>query len=150
MAGNVELTPHFQLILWVRMSGFVSPLPRMLHGVEKDFNFYEICGCHCCGYSDYGIPGVTPCNLADTHALEEPVASIIVFFYFTTLHRRRPQTVSTLILISECCSIDDSHDNILGKAIAALICGVTLRFWKCSLSLLFIFQEMQTANSRRT
>jgi hypothetical protein len=52
----------------------------MLHGVEKDFNFYEICGCHCCGYSDYGIPGVTPCNLADTNALEEPVASIIVFF----------------------------------------------------------------------
>ena len=54
----------------------------MLHGVEKDFTFYEICGCHGCGYLDYGIPGVTPCNLADTNALEEPVASIIGFFLF--------------------------------------------------------------------
>jgi hypothetical protein len=62
------------------MSGCVSPLPVYLHGVEKYFTFYETCGCHGCGYSNYEIPGVTPCKLVDTNTSEELVASIFRVF----------------------------------------------------------------------
>ena len=76
----MELTTHIQLMIGVRMSESISPPPRMPSWRGRGLHFYEIFRCHGCGYSGYGIPGVTPCNLVDTNTSEESVVSVFRVF----------------------------------------------------------------------